>query len=219
MNYKQIRYIIITVCLSLIILRIIFPDLKFDTISMTLLGIAVLAILIPDVDKILSTIKKLKFGSAELELHELNKTTEKVEDKLKDENLKNAGISGLTHRYDFAFELQNDLPTTILKLSIDIEKAMREIYEIAFKTREERPLATSKLIDVLRQKNIFDEETTNLLKQFWKTRNTVVHGNNSITVTEKDMLAFSDIGIRLLKILKNLENNLSDGKVTIYRQS
>jgi uncharacterized protein YutE (UPF0331/DUF86 family) len=107
------------------------------------------------------------------------------------------------------------MPTTILKLSIDIEKTMREIYEIVFKTREERPLATTKLIDTLRQTDIIDSETANLLKQFWKTRNTVVHGHNSIEVTEKDMLAFSDIGIRLLKILKNLENNLSNDKVTI----
>jgi hypothetical protein len=86
MNYKQVRYIIIIVCLLLILVRIIFPNMKFDTISMTLLGIAVLAILIPDINEIINKTKKLKFGSVEWELNELNKTTEKVEDRLKDEN-------------------------------------------------------------------------------------------------------------------------------------
>ncbi len=215
MHYKQFRYIIILVCLSIIVVRVIFPDIKFDTISMTLLGISLLVILIPDVDKTLNKTKKLKFGSLEWELNELNKTTEKVEGKLKDEKLKGASISGLIRHNNYDFEIQNDLPTTILKLSIDIEKSMREIYEIVFSTSEERPLSTIKLIDILFDKDIINDETTNLLKHFWKIRNQFVHGYKLIEITDKDILAFSDIGIRLLRILKNLENNINDEKVKI----
>lgn len=215
MRYKQFRCLIILVCLSIIVVRAIFPNIKFDTISMTLLGISVLCILIPDVDTIINRTKKLKFGSLEWELNELNKTTEKVEGKLKDEKLKGAGISGLIRRNDYDFEIQNDLPTTILKLSIEIEKSMREIYEIVFSTNEERPLSTTKLIDTLFKKDIINDETTELLKQFWRIRNQFVHGHKLIEITDKDILAFSDIGIRLLRILKNMENDLKEDKVKI----
>ena len=210
MHYKHIRPIIIAVCLSLIILRIIFPNLHFDIISMILLGIAVLAILIPDLDKVLSKTKKVKFGGVELELHDLIKNTERVENELGEEKIDTSGISKLPKNSDLSIELQSDLPTTILRLSIEIEKSLRDIYDIAFQTPQQRPFAISKRIDALRQEKIIDEDTAGLLRQFWKTRNIVVHGHNSISITEQDMLAFSDIGIRLLKILKTILNNLKE---------
>ncbi|MCG8808957.1 hypothetical protein G1K57_12110 [Tenacibaculum finnmarkense] len=70
---KSSRYIISIICLTVIILRLIFPKLNFDLISLSLLAIATLAIIINKPEKILEKTKKIKLGSFELELKELNK--------------------------------------------------------------------------------------------------------------------------------------------------
>jgi hypothetical protein len=158
--------------------------------------------------------KKIKVGNVEVELEELNKKTEGVERTITEQELKFAGLSGNKDPYEFDYTITNDLPTEILKISIDIEKTLRAIYEMALKTREKRPLAVSVLIETLREKGLIDLELTKLLRQFWIFRNNIVH-SVSYTVTEKEFLAFADIGIRVLKILIIIQNNNSDGKVTI----
>ena len=158
--------------------------------------------------------KKIKVGSVEVELEELNKKTEVVEKTITEQGIKFVGISGHKHPYEFDYKITNDLPTEILKISIDIEKTLGTIYEMALKTREKRPLAVSVLIETLCEKGVIDLELKNLLRQFWVFRNDIVH-SVGYTVTEKEFLAFADIGIRVLKILKTLQNNISDGTVTI----
>jgi len=211
---KYSRHIIATICLVIIIARLIYPTLNFDVISLTLLGIATLVIIIPHPDKIFERARKIKIGNFEIELEELNNKIEKVEKTITEQELKYAGLGGDKHPFEFDYEISNDLPTEILKISIEIEKTLREIYEMAFKTREKRPLAVSVLIETLREKKVLDIELTKLLRQFWIFRNNIVHAV-SYTVTEKEFLSFADIGIRVLKIIKTLQNNISDGTVKI----
>ncbi|NVN96012.1 MAG: hypothetical protein HXX18_12090 [Bacteroidetes bacterium] len=158
--------------------------------------------------------KKIKVGAIELELEELNRKTQVIEKAITENELKFTGIGSIKHPYEFDYEITNNLPTEILKISIEIEKTLKSIYETAYKTREKRPLAVSVLIEMLRKKDIIDLELTSLLKQFWTFRNNIVHAVN-YTVTEKEFLAFTDIGIRVLKILKALQNNINDGTLMI----
>lgn len=211
---KYSRQIIASVCIIIITVRLIFPKLNFDIISLTLLGIAVLAIIIPQPDKLFKRTKRIKLGGFELELEELNKSTEKLEEKIQEQEPKSPRISGFENSMDFEFKFSDDLHTDTLKISIDIEKTLREIYEMALKTKQNRPLAVSELIETLREKKIIDLELTKLLRQFWIFRNNIVH-SISYVVTKQEFLSFADIGLRVLKILKTIQNNISDGTVII----
>jgi hypothetical protein len=212
---KYSKHIIASFCFVIIIARLIFPTLNFDSIALTLLGIAFLAIIIPHPDKIFERTKKIKFGSLELELTELYKTAKKVEKNLNEHELKFAGIAGHEHPYEFDYEITHDLPTEILKISIEIEKTLRTIYQMAFKTRENRPLEVSTLIDTLHEKNAIDYEPFRMLKQFFAFKSNIIYAEK-YTVTDKEYLAFADIGIKVLKILKTLQNNISDGTVNVH---
>ena len=213
---KSSRYIIAIICLAVIILRLIFPELNFDLISLSLLAIATLAILINKPEKIFEKTKKIKLGSFEWELQELNKETELIEEKTTVEKEEPIGLSGpAINGGRTGFEISTDFSTDILKLSIEIEKTLREIYEIHFQTSEKRPLAVVKLIEKLKSEQVIDQETSNLLRKFWTLRNRAIHDHN-FQIDRKDFMSFTDIGIRILKILKTIKNNKLDGKLPIY---
>lgn len=164
---KSSRYIIAIICLAVIVLRLIFPELNFDLISLSLLAIATLVILINKPEKIFEKTKKIKLGSFEWELQELNKETERIEEKTTVEKDEPIGLSGpVISQRKTVFEITTDFSTDILKLSIEIEKTLREIYKIHFHTNEKRPLAVVKLIEKLKTEQVIDQEISNLLGKF-----------------------------------------------------
>ena len=153
--------------------------------------------------------KRIKVGGIEVELEELNKKTEVLEKIISDKGLNFKGQGGLKQPLDFNYKITSDLPTEILKISIEIEKTLRSIYDATMKGDKKGPLAVSVLIESLRENKVIDLELTKLLRQFWMFRNSIVHAV-SYTVTEKEFLAFVDIGIRVLKILKTTQSNIGD---------
>lgn len=214
---KYSKYIIAIICSSIVIFRIIFPKINFDLISLTLVAIATFALLIKSPEKLFKNTKSFKLGSFELELKELNEETEKVEESIVSEKKGPIGLTGpnVENNDKIVYEISNDFNVEILKISILIEKTLREIYEIHFKSKQEKPFAINKLIDKLREENVIDNETTYMLKRFWEVRNNVVH-NHSIQIDKKDFMSFIDIGIRILKILINIKNDKLDGKMEHY---
>lgn len=214
---KTSRYIIAIICISVIILRLIFPELNFDLISLSLLVIATLAILINKPEKIFEKTKKIKFGSFEWELQELNKNTELIEEKMTVEKEEPIGLSGPAIRGEKnEVEISTEFSTDILKRSIEIEKKLIEIYKIHFKTSEKRPLAVVKLIEKLKSEKVIDQETSNLLRKFWCLRNRAIH-NPNFQIDKKVLISFTDIGIRILEILITIKNNKLDGKLHYHR--
>lgn len=210
---KSSRYVIAIICIVVIILRVIYPHLKFDLISLSLLAIATLAILINKPEKIFEKTKKIKLGSFEWELHELNKNTTRIEEKTTLEKDEPVGLSGPSmNRGKTEFEILTDLSTDILKLSIEIEKTLKELYIIHFNSNEQMPLANVNLVEKLESVQVIDQETSNLLIKFWSLRNKVIHDPN-IHIDKKEFISFTDIGIRILRILKAIKNNKLDGKL------
>ena len=209
---KITKYIIVLICLAVIIFRLIFPQLKFDIISLSLLAIALFFILIKKPEKLFEKTKRIKIGSFELELKELNEQTEKIEKNTIVKKNKNAGrLSGPNLEEDiqkksYNYELTTDFSTNILKLSIEIEKTLREIYEVHFRTNDDIPLSVMKLIEKLKTEKIINIETFDLLRKFWNLRNQTIH-NHNFEIDNSEYTSFTDIGIRILKILRTIKNN------------
>ena len=153
----------------------------------------------------------------EWELQELNKETKKVEENTIVENEETFGMAGAgVKKEKYSYEISTDLlPTEIIKLSIEIEKTLRTIYEIHFQTEQNRPVAISKLINKLNEEKVINNDAFNLLKTFWEMRNKIIHDHN-ITFSDRDYMSFVDIGIRILKVLKTIQFNKMDGKLPYY---
>jgi uncharacterized protein YutE (UPF0331/DUF86 family) len=94
-----------------------------------------------------------------------------------------------------------------LKISIEIERLLREIHDSVKVEDSIRPLSVNVLIEKLREKGILDLEITDLVKRFWLFRNKIVH-SVSFNVTDSELLSFTDIGLRIIKILKSIQVNL-----------
>lgn len=57
---KNSKYIVAFVCVIIVIMRLIYPKINFDLISLTLVGIATFAILIQSPEKFFKNAKKNK---------------------------------------------------------------------------------------------------------------------------------------------------------------
>ena len=210
---KNSKYIVALICVMIVIARLIYPEINFDLISLTLVAIATFAILIQSPEKFFKNTKKIKLGSFEFELQELNKETEKVEESIVTEKNAPVGLSGpQTENISENYEMSNDFTVDILKISISIEKTLRKIYEIHFKSKQDKPFSLNRLIEKLKEENVIDIETTLMLKKFWDLRNKVVH-NQDYILSKKDFMSFTDIGLRIMKILNNIKNEKLDGKM------
>lgn len=204
---KFTKYIVVLICIGIIIIRFIYPKLNFDLISLILLGFALSALLISEPNKLFQRAKKIKIGNFELELFELNKATEKIEEEITEPNI---NYPGPEETYGFEFKITEDFPTELLKLSIEIEKITQGVFSIGIRDEQKRPLSILQSISILESKGLIEEETSLLIRKFWKIRNKVVHGYD-VELGRKDMLAFMDIGLRILRILKTIYVRISDG--------
>jgi hypothetical protein len=149
--------------------------------------------------------KKFKLGGLEIELEDLWKQAENVEKTISDTGLKFKGPGGEKDPMDFDYVITSDLPVEILRLSLEIERTLRKIYDLTAKETSKKPLAVSALIETLRENRILNMEQTTLLRQFWIFRNSIVHAVK-YNVTELEFISFIDIGIKILKILRSIEN-------------
>lgn len=150
--------------------------------------------------------KRIKgFGlELELELSELNKETEIIENKTK----LDTEYAGMDNKDTFSNSniSQNDLFVGLLNLSKDIERILMTLYEFSDKEIYKIPLASNTLINELKMRKVLSYEVTNLLFQFWNFRNKIVH--KDIDYSERELLQFIDIGNRIIKILDNVRKTV-----------
>lgn len=190
----------------------VFPDLIFDLISISLLAIGTLAVLIKNPEKLFQKAKKIKLGSFELELQELNKETEKVEENLSVETEGSVGLGApAIDENEELYQITDDYSTDLIRLSVEIEKTLRIIFESHFRSTIKRPLSVGKMIEKLGTENVIDFDTATLLRKFWNLRNQLIH-DHKFEIQKMDFIAFNDIGIRILKILKVIKKDLPDGE-------
>ena len=203
---KFSKYIIATICLSIVVLRIIFPKLNFDLISLSLVGIETLTILIKEPENIFKNTKKVKFGSFELELQELNEEAKIVEKNIASK--KPVGLSGPVIRNSDESKYDN-YRNEIIKQANIVENELREIYTSFLKPALTESISNFMVIEKLREEDKIDYETAETLRKFFNIRNQAVHDRKH-TIGQNELLSFTEIGERMIKIL-NLVKTKSKG--------
>lgn len=202
-EYKSNRLIAAIACLAIVIIRIIFPQLRFDEISFWLVVIFIVLLVIPDIGDLVSRIKKLKKGDLEIEFERkidelLDHTVEAEEQISSDEKIEFIGLPEKVQQ-----RIQETLVeprATLINIAVEIESRIKELSN-KYKTKTgDRYFPTRRSIKELVDKKLINPNIQTLFNDFWAIRNEAVH--SKIFIPDKARLfELADLGIRILHFL------------------
>ena len=178
-----IRRCITTIAIVLVFLHLIWPNIAIDSITITLLLIAILPWLI-------QFIKSFELpGGVKVELHKLEQTTLRAE---------SAGLlTTPKESYSFLLISNNDPNLALAGLRIEIEKRLELIIQ-SNGIELKRKMGIGQLLRILREKEFLTVEQSSILADMIGLLNSAVHGAN---VDEKSASWAIDIGPKLLSTL------------------
>jgi hypothetical protein len=212
---ETVRYIIAVFCIGVIAARAIWPELRFDNISLALLVVAVVASLLPELRGALGRVKKVKVGDVEVELGEKLKAlagkTEAVESSLAQEKRQPIIPEATDDEVSiWLTSAGSDPRAALLLLAIEIEKTARELATAAEIPQSSRPYPLSKQLAVLAERQVIDPRIVPLFQDFWSIRNSVVHGHH-FELSEGKLYELVEFGLRILRLLRTGSGPLQSG--------
>jgi len=186
MKQNWTLYLIAITSAGIVILREIFPTLRFDGISLTLLGIAALAMVIPRLIELLPPIKKAKYKEFEIEFEKEIKALEhqvvEIEkEAVESEQQGTAKYPPLHTTYIDEYQsiisskepnIQKVLRAAILTENIVLQAA--KDLNIALKNNVRAP---SSIIRILFKEGFITQKEQSVFNSFWELRNKVIHGH------------------------------------------
>jgi hypothetical protein len=181
----------------IVMARIFWPDMLFDSVSLYLTLIVVVALLIPDVGDIVSRIKKIKKGDIEIELEELVKRTEIVEGEVE---LTEPAI--LNEHEDYmktVTNFVNDPRGGLVAIAVEIESRIRKL-ATSYSGINYRYTSPTKALDELAKLKAIPNQLPSLFRDFWTIRNQAIH-NLDYNFTSKELYSLLDLGVRILDLL------------------
>jgi uncharacterized protein YutE (UPF0331/DUF86 family) len=201
------RIIIAILAIAIIVIRALNPDLRIDEISVALFGIIVLAIVWSDLGKLATVVRKFRLGEFEIELAErvenLARKAEIAEDarprkaitkkraaKLQEDDAFSAAVKRVA-------EAGSDPRSALLLVAIEIEQA---IHQLAEENGLPDQVSTTRMVSQLAEKGLISHEEVSLIREFWQTRNDVVH-QAGFNIPVGQIYAMVDVGIQILKLL------------------
>lgn len=199
------RYIVAAICVGLIGVRAVWPEVRFDNISLTLLIVAALATLLPELRVALQRVKKVKFGDFEVELAEKLKAlasgTEEVESSVAQQDRQPLAVEPSYSNVESWLAAAATSPrASLVLLAIEIEKAVRDLAMAAKIPEAKRPLLT-RHIGILAKRGVIDERIVPLFRDFWAIRNSVVHGQH-FELSEGKLYELLELGLRIVRLLR-----------------
>lgn len=215
------KYIIFILGIAIICLRSF--GIEIDLISVGLFVIISLIVSLKDLNH-LSEFSgfgiRMKFNK---ELKELSDNTEKIENNIEVKARKEKGLSGVQstdedmvdHFEEFLGESEfkpdfSKPKSALIEIAIEIEKTLREISNETLENENKYPIAPRRIISELVKLKVIEQDLQISFEKFWKLRNSVVHGLD-IEYKDVQILSLVDSGIRILNILKTVENNIKKG--------
>jgi uncharacterized protein YutE (UPF0331/DUF86 family) len=213
------RYLISVVCVAIIVLRALFPDIHFDSTSLTLLIISIVIMLFPEMQELISRIRKLRIGQFEVEISEklkdLAERTTDAEEKVGLQEEKQYEYFGYSaESIDKVIQASKDPRGALLILAVEIERTVRKIAKISELPEAEGSYPLRKLITIMADRNIIDPNVVPIFRDFWSIRNLVVHGQH-YELSEGKIFELVDLGLRVIKLLdrRPIRNSRDDQNI------
>ncbi len=184
------------------------------TLLWPILGFAALIIFKNQIAQAIGRIKKGKFFGQEVELSEdlikLQKTAIKASDEvaslpvIEDPNIEEAPSFNQepdNSIKNIIIEAARSPKTALILLATEVEKEAKQTLASIGKLDGRRQLPIHQIVDELDSHYGLPKHVASSLKQFWETRNKIIHGGN----TEKgNILSAIDSGVTILKTLRAL---------------
>ncbi|MCD4747459.1 MAG: hypothetical protein K8R58_14275 [Bacteroidales bacterium] len=221
------KYVIVFFGLIIIILRTL--GIEIDIISIGLFVFISIILLIKDYN----TLKKIKGFGIEFEfdrkLKELVEETDQLEDNLEKRQKQEQGLSGIPElkkatnneksikqdtslkKDSLDYKIETDNPKiALINLAIELEKELRDIIGKHIDEIPKHPISATKMMELLVNELNLDRQYLIVFKDFWRLRNQVLH--EPLEKIDEDLiLSLTNTGIKILKIIRTIDNNLSKG--------
>jgi len=216
------RYLVALACATLIILRMIWPQLTFDATSLTLLIIVVIVLCIPELDQLVRRVRRIKGGKFEIELEaqvsELAEATERVEKEI-EETTSNEYRIQVSDDYRKSVDLYIAEPRGgLIALAIEIESATRELASYYDTLATPGMISPVKTIDTLAKNGLVPLDLPKLLREFWIVRNKAVH-SKEFGPSAKQLYELVDLGVRILRLIKSRRVFIDEARKRIKSDS
>lgn len=200
------RAVAVLICMLIIIIRAVWPNLRFDDVSLWLFVTAVLVLLIPDIGNLINRIKKFKKGDLEIEFEQsvdqLAEETEELEEEVESESEEEGLYEGLPEKMRTLLRNSAGNPRgALISLAVEIEAELRSLAEEYGSSSAYQASSPSKLVQDLVQNEILSPKVAHIFRDFWSIRNQAVH-SRVFEVSEARLFQLVDLGLKLLKILR-----------------
>lgn len=201
------RYIITGLCGMLILVRMIWPDIKFDEISVFLFVFGGLTFLFPTpvIMKIMSAIKKIKTPGFELEFKKQIEALANEADKIEKE-VETSPTDSFTFE-DSWIGVKQDISRFLahpreglIEIAVRIESAASDLAEYYRIPRAHSLVSPVMVASELAKRELLPKETPELIRGFWSVRNQAVHAKD-FEITQEHLYELLDLGIRILRLL------------------
>ncbi len=208
------KYVVIAICAVIIVVRSLWPEVRFDNISLILLIVAAFPFLLSEFRGVLGRVKKVKVGDFEVELAEklnaLAGKTEAVELSVSQEDRQPLDVE--QPRDDnvasWLVAAGSDPRASLVLLAVEIEKTVCDLAVAADIPESRRPLL-SRHISVLAQRGVLNQQIVPLFREFWAIRNLVVHGQH-FELSEGKLYELLELGIRIVRLLRAGSGRVAD---------
>jgi len=200
------RSLIILLCLVLVAVRMMWPDMKVDMISLWLLGIAAFLLLIPKLGVFVPYIKRIKVGESELELNEEIKNFGKEMEKVQSSEIENPQATSLTKISPDVMKVLEETPKSptaaLLLLATMLDAHIKQRYvESKLQIRGRNiPQSALVMLKEMVDAGIYSSAVLSSYQYFRDIRNKVAHGL-AFDVPDSILLSIISLGTELLKVL------------------
>ena len=198
--------VLVIICLVFASLRVFFPDVIIDGNTVWLLVIAAVAMIVPDLKFLLPYIKRLRIGDTEIELIERVSKIDRDIEKAKEE----VGASESWEIPDSAQDQVNNIVraanddprAAFLLLVTKIEEEVRNRLQKADIPESRQLKSLPQLVEIGVEREIFPSQLLPIFRDFWPTRNKVVHGRSN-ELEKSTILFLISVGNDILNIVSS----------------
>ena len=204
------RTLVVLVCVALVAAHVQWPTLAIDWITVSLVGISLIAIMLPSLTSlrplartVLPYVRKVKVAGIEIEIsEEIRKLFEDVEEAteaLADRRLLPSEAYETAHA-EVIEVLKTDARAALMVLAARIEQFMSiRLAQHGLREHGEQ-LTMRQMLSSGIKKGIFSREIVKPIEEFWDLRNRIAHGA-AFDVELATVQSLVSVGLDVLKLV------------------
>jgi hypothetical protein len=191
------RIAVVIACVGLAAARVAWPDARLDSITVSLLAIAAVALVLPGIRVVLPFLRQIELGPLKLELRDLDGEVQRAREAVADRQ-EVVDSSAMSQSEDVLRAVTRDPRAALLLISARLEQQVQKRLEQRGLQDANRPLPLFRKLRAGVDAGIFPEELLPAFRDFWHVRSRVAHGHG-FEVPDSTVLSLGSLGLELLQ--------------------